>query len=30
MPTFICREPAVICMNDQGATYLYKSVMFGV
>ena len=25
---FICREPAVICMNNQGLTNLYGSVIF--
>ena len=28
MYAFICREPAVTHMNDQGLTNLYGSVMF--
>ena len=23
---YICKEPAVMCMSDQGLTYLYESV----
>ena len=25
---FICREPAMMCMNNQGLTNLYRNVMF--
>ena len=28
MHAFICREPAIMYMNDQGLTNLYGSVMF--
>ena len=30
MHVFVCREPAVMCMNDQGLTNLYESVVFHI
>ena len=30
MHVFICREPAMTCMNDQGLTNLHGSVIFHI